>query len=89
MDRRAEAIALLREERDGLEVTFTLPVMPSGLDEESLALLESANDHGVAWVSVWSTFRDRPCDRDTADDPLTDCSGVEQEAGAFGDTLAG
>ncbi|MFE8956479.1 chitinase [Streptomyces althioticus] len=172
VDRRAEAIALLQEERDGLEVTFTLPVMPSGLDEESLALLESANDHGVevatvnlmtmnyaesydgdmgdyaltaarsahaqlrdvfglseaaawrgmaltpmlgvndvenetftledaaqvrafaedqgvAWVSAWSAFRDRPCDEDTADDPLTDCSGVEQEAGEFGDTLAG
>ncbi|MEU2371052.1 chitinase [Streptomyces pseudogriseolus] len=172
VDRRSEAIALLQEERDGLEVTFTLPVMPSGLDEESLALLESANDHdvevatvnlmtmnyaesydgdmgdyaleaarsahaqlrdvfglsgaeawrgmaltpmlgvndvanetftledaeqvrafaedhGVAWVSVWSAFRDRPCDGDAADDPLTDCSGVEQEAGAFGDALAG
>ncbi|MEU9552928.1 chitinase [Streptomyces werraensis] len=172
VDRRSEAIALLQEERDGLEVTFTLPVMPSGLDEESLALLESANDHdvevatvnlmtmnyaesydgdmgeyalaaarsanaqlrdvfglseaeawrgmaltpmlgvndvenetftledaaqvrafaedhGVAWVSVWSAFRDRPCDRDGADDPLADCSGVEQEAGEFGDTLAG
>ncbi len=172
VDRRSEAIALLQEERDGLEVTFTLPVMPYGLDEESLALLESANDHdveiatvnlmtmnyaesydddmgdyaldaarsahaqlrdvfglsgaeawrgmaltpmlgvndvanetftledaaqvrafaedhGVAWVSAWSAFRDRPCDGDAADDPLTDCSGVEQEAGAFGDALAG
>ncbi|MFZ4154267.1 chitinase [Streptomyces pseudogriseolus] len=172
VDLRSEAISLLQEEREGLEVTFTLPVMPSGLDEESLALLESANDHdvevatvnlmtmnyaesydgdmgdyaleaarsahaqlrdvfglsgaeawrgmaltpmlgvndvanetftledaaqvrafaedhGVAWVSVWSAFRDRPCDGDAADDPLTDCSGVEQEAGAFGDALAG
>lgn len=89
MDRRAEAIALLREERDGPEVTFALPVMPPGLDEESLALLEPANDHGVAWVSVRSAFRDRPCDRDAADDPLTDRSGVEQEAGAFGGTPAG
>ncbi|CAL9466697.1 hydrolase [Streptomyces althioticus] len=172
VDRRSEAIALLQEERDGLEVTFTLPVMPSGLDEDSLALLESANDHevdvatvnlmtmnyaesydgdmgdyaltaarsahaqlrdvfglseaaawrgmaltpmlgvndvenetftledaaqvrafaedhGVAWVSVWSAFRDRPCDGGAADDPLTDCSGVEQEPGEFGDTLAG
>ncbi|MGA5105976.1 chitinase [Streptomyces cellulosae] len=172
VDRRSEAIALLQEERDGLEVTFTLPVMPPGLDEDGLALLESANDHhvevttvnlmtmnyaesydgdmgdyalaaarsahaqlrdvfglseaaawrgmaltpmlgvndvenetftledaaqvrafaedkGVAWVSVWSAFRDRPCDGKGADDPLTDCSGVEQETGAFGDTLAG
>ncbi len=52
MDRRSEAIALLQEERDGLEVTFTLPVMPYGLDEESLALLESANDHDVEIATV-------------------------------------
>ncbi|CAM5738547.1 Hydrolase OS=Streptomyces tendae OX=1932 GN=F3L20_02815 PE=4 SV=1 [Streptomyces tendae] len=52
VDRRSEAIALLQEERDGLEVTFTLPVMPSGLDEESLALLKSANDHDVEVTTV-------------------------------------
>jgi chitinase len=170
---RSEAIALLQEERTDLEVSFTLPVMPSGLDEDGLALLASANDHGVqvatvnlmtmnygesydgdmgeyaraaaeaanaqlqdvfglseaaawrgmaltsmlgvndvegetftledaaevrafaeekgvAWVSMWSTFRDRQCDQDTsADDPLTDCSGVEQEDGAFGEAFAG
>ncbi|WP_231156647.1 chitinase [Streptomyces sp. CNZ748] len=171
VDRRSRAIALLQEERRELEVTFTLPVMPYGLDDEGLELLESANDHGVqvatvnlmtmnyaesydgdmgdyalaaarsahaqlrdvlglseaaawrgmaltpmlgvndvegetftlqdaaqvrafaedkgvAWVSAWAAFRDRPCEKD-ADDPLTDCSGVEQEDGAFGETLAG
>ena len=41
--RRAEAIALLQKERD-LDVTFTLPVMPSGLDDDSLDLLEAANN---------------------------------------------
>ncbi|MET8474228.1 chitinase [Streptomyces sp. NPDC006422] len=41
--RRAEAIALLQKKRD-LDVTFTLPVMPSGLDDDSLDLLEAAND---------------------------------------------
>jgi chitinase len=43
---RAKAIALLQRQRD-LDVTFTLPVMPSGLDADGLALLDSANDHGV------------------------------------------
>ncbi|WP_406838389.1 chitinase [Streptomyces sp. AHU1] len=44
---RSEAIALLQRKRPGLTVSFTLPVMPSGLDAEGLALLESANDHSV------------------------------------------
>ncbi|MEV8594965.1 chitinase [Streptomyces sp. NPDC052012] len=168
---RSEAIALLQKERAGLEVSFTVPVMPSGLDKDTVALLESANDHGVkvgtvnimtmnygesydgdmgdyavtsakaahaqlrdvfglseaeawrgmaltsmigvndvkgetftledaeqvrdfavekgvAWVSMWSTFRDRQCES-SADDELTECSGVEQEDGAFGEALAG
>lgn len=173
VDLRSEAIALLQEERTDLEVSFTLPVMPSGLDEDGLALLASANDHGVqvttvnlmtmnygesydgdmgeyaltaaeaanaqlqdvfglseaaawrgmaltsmlgvndvegetftladaaevrafaeekgiAWVSMWSTFRDRECGEDaSADDALTNCSGVEQEDGAFGEAFAG
>ncbi|MDT0614215.1 chitinase [Streptomyces lancefieldiae] len=170
---RSEAIALLQEDRSDLEVSFTLPVMPSGLDSDGLALLASANDHGVqvstvnlmtmnygesydadmgdyalasakaahaqltqvfgtsdadawrgmaltsmlgvndvagetftladaaevrafaqekgiAWVSIWATFRDRPCADDaSADDALTDCSGVEQESGAFAEAFAG
>ncbi|WP_395575310.1 chitinase [Streptomyces sp. BK79] len=49
---RSEAIALLQEERDGLEVSFTLPVMPSGLDADSLTLLASADDHGVQVATV-------------------------------------
>ncbi|MEV7075424.1 chitinase [Streptomyces sp. NPDC093990] len=171
---RSEAIALLQKERTGLAVSFTLPVMPSGLDDDSVALLESANDNAVqvstvnimtmnygesydgdmgdyaitsakaaqsqlkkvfgtsestawrgmaltsmigtndvagetftlsdaaqvrefaeskqvAWVSMWSAFRDRQCasgDSD-ADDALTNCSGVSQSAGAFGEALAG
>ncbi|WP_405916408.1 chitinase [Streptomyces sp. NBC_00728] len=44
---RSEAIALLQKKRPGLAVSFTLPVMPSGLDADGLALLESANDHSV------------------------------------------
>ena len=49
---RSEAIALLQKERSGLAVTFTLPVMPSGLDKDGLALLESANDSGVQVSTV-------------------------------------
>ncbi|GAA5003585.1 hypothetical protein GCM10023335_19420 [Streptomyces siamensis] len=49
---RSEAIALLQKERTDLEVSFTLPVMPSGLDDDSLALLESANDHAVKVSTV-------------------------------------
>lgn len=49
---RSEAIALLQKERSDLAVTFTLPVMPSGLDNDSLALLESANDNGVQVSTV-------------------------------------
>ncbi|MCQ4206563.1 hydrolase [Streptomyces longispororuber] len=48
---RAKAIALLQKERD-LDVTFTLPVMPAGLDADSLALLEAANNQGVQVSTV-------------------------------------
>ncbi|WP_326665703.1 chitinase [Streptomyces canus] len=171
---RSEAIALLQDERSDLAVSFTLPVMPSGLDDDSVALLESANDKSVqvstvnimtmnygesydgdmgdyaitsaeaaqaqlrdvfgtsdatawramaltsmigtndvdgetftlsdaaqvrefaeskevAWVSMWSTFRDQECESGNSDedDPLTNCSGVSQSSGAFGEALAG
>ncbi|WP_307045227.1 chitinase [Streptomyces achromogenes] len=170
---RSAAIAALQKERPDLEVTFTLPVMPSGLDADGLALLASANRHdvqvstvnlmtmnygesyagdmggyaitaataaqaqlkkafgtddsaawrgmaltsmlgtndvdnetftladagqvrafaeekGIAWLSMWSTFRDQECEAGSAtDDALTDCSGVEQEDGAFAEAFSG
>ncbi|MDV9172580.1 chitinase [Streptomyces sp. W16] len=170
---RSKAIAVLQKERTDLKVSFTLPVMPSGLDSDSLALLESANDNAVevstvnimtmnygesytgdmgayaitsatathtqlkkvfglsdagawqgmaltsmigvndvsgetfslsdaaqvrtfaeskeiAWVSMWSTFRDQQCESGSSDDDAaTDCSGVTQTAGAFGEAFAG
>ncbi|MFF7642034.1 chitinase [Streptomyces canus] len=174
VDLRSEAIALLQEERSGLAVSFTLPVMPSGLDDDSVALLESANNKSVqvstvnimtmnygesydgdmgayaitsakaaqaqlksvfgtsdstawralaltsmigtndvdgetftlsdaaqvrefaaskevAWVSMWSTFRDQECDSGNSDedDALTNCSGVSQPEGAFGEAFSG
>ena len=49
---RSQAIALLQQQRGDLEVSYTLPVMPSGLDADGLALLASANDHGVQVSTV-------------------------------------
>ncbi|GGW91947.1 chitinase [Streptomyces lomondensis] len=49
---RSQAIARLQRERADLEVSFTLPVMPSGLGKDSLALLASANDNGVQVSTV-------------------------------------
>ncbi|MDX2698303.1 hydrolase [Streptomyces ipomoeae] len=171
VDLRSEAIALLQKDRPGLSVSFTLPVMPDGLDDAGIALLDSANnasvqvstvnimtmnyassydgdmgdyaeqaaeaaheqlmdvfgtsdatawralaltsmlgvndvdnetftledaaqvrefaeEKGVGWVSLWATFRDQECG-DGASDELTDCSGVEQEDGAFGEAFSG
>ncbi|MGQ5639679.1 MULTISPECIES: chitinase [unclassified Streptomyces] len=171
---RSRAMALLQKQRPDLQVSFTLPVMPSGLDADAVALLESANTYDVqvstvnlmtmnygesytgdmagyavtsaeaahaqlekvfglsdaaawrgmaltsmigvndvagetftlsdaarvrtfavgkqiAWVSMWSSFRDRQCAQGEsgADDAATDCSGVEQDEGAFGRAFAG
>lgn len=52
VDLRSQAIALLQKEREDLEVTFTLPVMPDGLDASGLALLDSANEHDVQVSTV-------------------------------------
>ncbi|CAL9302041.1 chitinase [Streptomyces sp. SudanB52_2052] len=49
---RSKALARLQAEREDLEVSFTLPVMPSGLGKDSLALLASANDNGVQVSTV-------------------------------------
>ncbi|MFJ4688032.1 chitinase [Streptomyces sp. NPDC088789] len=168
VDLRNEAIALLQKERGDLEVSYTLPVMPAGLDEESLDLLASAEERGVevatvnlmamnygeefdgdmgayavtaagaahgqlmevfgrteaqaweglaltamigvndvqgetftpqdaaqvrefaeskgvGWVSMWATHRDRACQEGQSEE----CSGVDQEDGAFGEALGG
>lgn len=49
---RSKAIARLQKERPDVRVSFTLPVMPSGLDADSLALLESANTYDVQVSTV-------------------------------------
>lgn len=54
--RRARAIDRLQKEAADagrvLDVTFTLPVMPEGLDDEVIALLQGAVDEGVDITTV-------------------------------------
>ncbi|MFD6983573.1 cellulose binding domain-containing protein [Streptomyces sp. NPDC059956] len=45
--RRAQAIALLQAAHPGLDVAFTLPVMPEGLTQPGVALLADAKKAGV------------------------------------------
>lgn len=45
--RRARAIAALQKEHSGLEVSFTLPVMPSGLTQPGVDLVADAAENGV------------------------------------------
>lgn len=50
--RRADAIAKLQANNPGLEVWFTLPVSPSGLTDEGLALVRGALTSGVNLAGV-------------------------------------
>ncbi|MET9156529.1 cellulose binding domain-containing protein [Streptomyces parvulus] len=45
--RRARAIAALQKEHPGLDVSFTLPVMPEGLTQAGVDLLADAKENGV------------------------------------------
>ncbi|WP_371131529.1 hypothetical protein [Streptomyces sp. Ag109_O5-10] len=49
-----------------------------------------AEKEGDAWVSMWSTFRDVRCESGAAsrDDAATNCTGVKQSSGAFGEAFA-
>ncbi|MER5598845.1 chitinase [Streptomyces sp. NPDC002265] len=50
-----------------------------------------AEEKQIAWVSMWSTFRDQQCEdgRAAQDDAATDCSGVKQSSGAFAEAFSG
>ncbi|MFJ3922141.1 cellulose binding domain-containing protein [Streptomyces sp. NPDC090022] len=50
--RRAQAIALLQRRHPGLDVSFTLPVMPEGLTQPGVDLLADARRNGVAVSAV-------------------------------------
>ncbi|WP_103514878.1 cellulose binding domain-containing protein [Streptomyces sp. SM10] len=50
--RRSRAIARLQEEHPGLDVSFTLPVMPEGLTQPGVDLIADAKENGVAIAAV-------------------------------------
>ncbi|MET9147766.1 cellulose binding domain-containing protein [Streptomyces sp. NPDC004042] len=50
--RRAQAIAALQRQRPGLDVSFTLPVMPEGLTQDGVNLLAGAKSGGVKISTV-------------------------------------
>ncbi|WP_431044329.1 glycoside hydrolase family 18 protein [Streptomyces sp. P1-3] len=50
--RRAQAIARLQKKHPGLDVSFTLPVMPTGLTQDGVDLVENAKKNGVAISAV-------------------------------------
>ncbi|MET8949567.1 cellulose binding domain-containing protein [Streptomyces sp. NPDC004393] len=50
--RRAQAIAKLQQQHPGLDVSFTLPVMPEGLTQDGVNLLADAKANGVKISAV-------------------------------------
>lgn len=50
--RRAQAIAKLQAQHPGLDVSFTLPVMPEGLTQDGVNLLADAKSNGVKISTV-------------------------------------
>ncbi|MFJ9814126.1 chitinase [Streptomyces sp. NPDC101151] len=79
----------------GMALTSMIGV--NDVDGETFTLSDAAQvrafaeEKEIAWVSMWSGFRDRQC-RDAAsasDDAATDCSGVSQSSGAFAEAFAG
>ncbi|WP_329526464.1 glycoside hydrolase family 18 protein [Streptomyces sp. NBC_01462] len=49
---RAKAIAKLQQQHPGLDVSFTLPVMPEGLTQDGVNLLSDARSNGVKISAV-------------------------------------
>ncbi|MGM9386787.1 chitinase [Streptomyces antibioticus] len=79
---RAMALTSMLGTNDVANETFTLA--------DAAEVREFAEEKGISWVSMWSTFRDQQCEEGTAtDDALTNCSGVEQSPGAFAEAFSG
>jgi chitinase len=80
---------------NGLALTSMIGV--NDVDNETFTLADAAEvrtfaeEKGIAWVSMWSTFRDQRCENGNSNqnDALTNCSGVDQSSGAFGKAFAG
>ncbi|MGW0575962.1 chitinase [Streptomyces sp. NPDC002920] len=77
-------------------LALTSMIGTNDVDNETFTLADAAEvrafaeEKGVAWVSMWSTFRDQECEEGTStDDALTNCSGVEQSSGAFAEAFSG
>ncbi|HWM38958.1 MAG TPA: chitinase [Streptomyces sp.] len=51
-DLRARAIVRLQQQHAGLDVSFTLPAMPSGLNRDGLAVLKNAQKNGARVSAV-------------------------------------
>lgn len=78
----------------GMALTSMIGV--NDVDNETFTLADAAQvrefaeEKGIAWVSMWSTFRDQQCaDGTDTDDALTNCSGVRQSSGAFAEAFSG
>src|SRR5208337_4076936 len=52
IDRRSTALAALQKANSGLSISFTLPVLPTGLTASGLYVLKSAMAKGVAFSKV-------------------------------------
>ena len=50
--RRAQAVAALQKRKPGLDVSFTLPVMPTGLTRDGAELVADARENGVKVSAV-------------------------------------
>ncbi|WP_329132226.1 cellulose binding domain-containing protein [Streptomyces sp. NBC_01476] len=50
--RRAQAIAQLQRSHSGLQVSYTLPAMPTGLTQDGINLLSNAKSNGVDVTAV-------------------------------------
>ncbi|MCW7946006.1 sugar hydrolase [Streptomyces hygroscopicus] len=50
--RRAQAIAKLQQQHPGLDVSFTLPVLPQGLTQDGVNLVSDAKSNGVKISAV-------------------------------------
>ena len=50
--RQSRVLKRLQEKNPGLKISFTLPVNPDGMEEESLVMLRDAKAHGVKIESV-------------------------------------
>ncbi|MFF5494671.1 chitinase [Streptomyces aquilus] len=87
---RSEAIALLQEERGEVTVAFTLPVMPSGLDDDALALLESANNSAVrvSTVNLMTMNYAESYDGDMGDYAITSAKAAHTQLRDVFDTSA-